>query len=71
MGLPLLRVERYMAYVAAIGATPTNQERQELGALSQHFADMHGWEGLARTISHVYQALPAEERASARVWAQN
>ena len=71
MGLPLLRVESYVAYVAALGAKPTNQERQELGALPQHFADMHGWEKLARTISSVYQALPAEERASARVWAQN
>ena len=71
MGLPLLRVEHYMAYVRRSGAKPTNQERQELGALPQHFADMHGWEELARTISSVYQALPAEERASARVWAQN
>ncbi len=71
MGLPLLRVESYMAYVAALGTKPTNQERQELGALPQHFADMHGWGELARTISRVYQALPAEERATARVWAQN
>lgn len=71
MGLPILPVDTFVAYSAALGGAPSNQERQELGVLPQHFADMHGWEDLARTISRVYQALPAAERPSARVWAQN
>jgi hypothetical protein len=71
MGLPLLPVETLVRYTTALGLTPANQERQELGALPQHFADMHGWEDLAREVSRVYQQLPAEERATARVWAQN
>jgi hypothetical protein len=71
MGLPLLPVETLVRYTAALGLTPANQERQELGALPQHFADMHGWEDLAREVSRVYQQLPAQERATARVWAQN
>jgi hypothetical protein len=71
MGLPILPVDRYLAYTGALGVRATNQERQELGALPQHFADMFGWEDLARTISAAYLSLPEEERATARVFARN
>jgi hypothetical protein len=71
LALPILPIDTYVTYSRALGLTPTSQERQQLGVLPQHFADMHGWEALARTVSDVYQALPDEERASARVFAQN
>jgi hypothetical protein len=71
MGLPILSVDSYLSYTAALGVRATNQERQELGALPQHFADMVGWEELARTISTAYLSLPEEERATARVLARN
>ena len=69
--LPVLSVEQYIAYSRALGITPGSQERQALGTLPQHYADMHGWEDLARTISAVYQRLPDKEKASARVLARN
>jgi hypothetical protein len=71
LALPVLPVEAFMAYSRQIGMTPSSGERHDLGALPQHFADMHGWEDLARRISTVYQALPEEERATARVFARN
>jgi hypothetical protein len=71
MGLPLVPEDTFTRYTAALGITPANQERQELGVLPQHFADMHGWDELAREVSRVYEQLPAGERATARVWAQN
>ena len=71
MGLPLLPVGTFTRYTAGLGLLPANQERQELGALPQHFADMHGWEDLAREVSRVYQQLPTDEQATARVFAQN
>jgi hypothetical protein len=71
MGLPILPVETHRAYANALGVRPANQERQELGVLPQHFADMFGWAELAQTISRVYQSLPEEEKATARVFAQN
>jgi hypothetical protein len=69
--LPLLPVEKYVAYSRALGVTPNSQERQTLGTLPQHYADMHGWEELARTVSAVYRQLPDHEKASARVLARN
>ncbi|HEY6362289.1 MAG TPA: glycosyltransferase family 39 protein [Vicinamibacterales bacterium] len=71
MGLPVLPIQTHIAYAAALGVRPSSQERQELGVLPQHFADMYGREELAHTISSVYQSLPAEEKASARVFARN
>jgi hypothetical protein len=71
MGLPLLPVDTYIAYTRALGIEATNQENQELGVLPQHFADMYGWEELAQTISRIYQSLPGDEQASARVFARN
>ncbi len=69
--LPVLPVERFLAYQEALGLRPRNQERLETGELPQHFADMFGWDELAREVSRVYLALPEEERPTARVWAGN
>ena len=63
MGLPLLPVPTYVSYTSALGLAASNQERQELGVLPQHFADMHGWEDLASTISRVYKVC---QNANAR-----
>jgi hypothetical protein len=43
----------------------------ELAELPQFFADMFGWEGLARTVSEVYRALPDSEKPSTVVLTQN
>jgi hypothetical protein len=69
--LPVLSVNRFIAYAARLGASAPSGERQELGPLPQHFADMFGWEELAREISRVYLSLPEPERPTARVFARN
>ena len=71
--LPVLPVPAFVAYSRALGQKPADsaQERPELAELPQHFADMFGWDDLARAVSAVYQKLPAAERAGARVFAQN
>lgn len=71
LALPVLPVGTYLAYSRWLGLTPASQERQTPGLLPQHFADMHGWDGLAREVSRVYGSLPEHERATARVFAQN
>jgi hypothetical protein len=42
-----------------------------MGALPQFFADMHGWEEMARTVSTVYAGLPSKEREHVVVLAGN
>lgn len=68
---PILPVESFLRYSAAIGITPSSGERQEQGALPQFFADRHGWRELARTVGEVAAALPPEDRAMACVFGQN
>jgi hypothetical protein len=69
--LPVLDPDQFVAYSKRLGMTPRAGERHETGPLPQHFADMFGWEQLARTVSHVYLDLPEPERRTARVFAQN
>ena len=69
--VPALPVETFIEYSAAIGIGPSTSERLELEELPQFFADMFGWEGLARTVSEVYRALPDSEKPSTVVLTQN
>ncbi len=69
--VPVLPVETFIKYSAALGVKPATPEGKKLSELPQFFADMFGWEGLARDVSAVYQSLPAEERPKAVVFTRN
>jgi hypothetical protein len=71
MGLPFLPVESQIAYTRAMGLRPRAQERTGEGDLPQVFADMFGWEDLARRVARVYHALPPEERAKCAIFTNN
>lgn len=68
---PLLPVDQYVAYAAALGEEPGTSERKQLDRLPQFFADMHGWQQLAETVAQVFHALPAEDQQLACIYAQN
>jgi hypothetical protein len=69
--VPVLPVETFIEYSAAAGVEPSTAEGAELSELPQFYADMFGWEGLARDVSAVYLALPESERSSTVVLTQN
>jgi len=69
--VPILPVESFVAYQAALGATPRRLERKEYGALPQIYADQFGWPELARAVAEVYRALPEEERPETGIFVQN
>ncbi|MGB7297487.1 MAG: glycosyltransferase family 39 protein, partial [Candidatus Aminicenantales bacterium] len=69
--VPVLPVETFIKYQAAVGMEPSSAEDQVLSELPQFYADMFGWEGLANDVSAVYQSLPEPERAAAVVFARN
>jgi hypothetical protein len=71
MALPLLPVGSLIRYSDAIGLAPRAEENTDMGALPQHFADQFGWPGLAREVAAVYQALPADDRRKAAIFATN
>lgn len=69
--LPILPVERFVAYQRAAGMEPGTEERLEVGELPQHYADMFGWQEMARAVAEAWRALPEEDRARCAVFAQN
>ncbi len=69
--LPILPVETFIRYQAALGETPSSSENHRMGRLPQHFADMHGWEGLAATVGQVWQQIPEAERSRCAIFGQN
>ena len=71
MAVPLLPVETYIKYSAAVGMNPDSAENLELSELPQFYADMFGWEELARDVSAVYLGLPEAERESTVILTRN
>ncbi len=71
LAMPLLPVEKLSGYFTFIGISHPVNEDLEQGDLPQFFADMHGWENMARTVAEVYHGLPADEQAHAVVFTQN
>ena len=69
--LPILPIEVFVRYQAAIGFTPTTGERQVLGVLPQYYADMFGWREMAEQIANVYRALPPADRVRAVFYGEN
>jgi len=69
MAVPVLPARTYIAFANAIGMAPSASatERQKLGPLPQHFADMFGWPEMAASIAGVYNGLPPAERGAGRV----
>jgi hypothetical protein len=69
--VPILPVETFIKYSAALGVEPSSAESNDLAELPQFYADMFGWVDLARDVSRVYQTLSPEERAGTVVLARN
>jgi hypothetical protein len=71
MIVPILPVEGFIRYQNMLGMKPSSNEREELSELPQFYADMFGWEELAKKTSEIYQTLPPEEQKKAIILAQN
>jgi hypothetical protein len=69
--LPVLRVDRYIAYAKSLGVEPSTAENQELGVLPQFYADMFGWRDKAMTVANVFDKLTDDERARCAIFSAN
>jgi len=69
--MPILPVASFVRYSRALGVAPGTAENKQLAELPQSYADMHGWEELARNVSKAYLTIPERERATTVVLAGN
>ena len=71
LALPILPVEKYISYAQALGVQPATSEGKRLSELPQFYADMFGWEEMAKSVSEVYQSLLEEEKLHTVIFAGN
>jgi hypothetical protein len=71
LAIPILPVERLVAYQRALGAAPKAAENNALGALSQHFADRFGWPEMTAAVARAWSSLSPEERRDAMIVGSN
>ena len=69
--LPLLSEDAVVAWTRRLGLRPKGEEHHRYGALSQQYADMHGWQAMADTVASVVARLTPQERAATTIFAQN
>lgn len=69
---PTLTVDEFLKLQSILGLEPPSNEGQSLNrGIPQFYADMHGWEDLAKKISKVYQSMPKTEQKTTLVYCSN
>lgn len=71
MARPLIAVEKFQDYQSMLGLDHPSNEGHQLEELPQFYADMFGWEELAKNVSKVYLTLSEEERKHTVVYCSN
>jgi hypothetical protein len=69
--IPLLPIEKFLAYQDATGIRPSSGENRDAAVLPQFFADRFGWRELATQVAGVVNTLPPEERDACLIVADN
>lgn len=67
--VPILPVEKLVAYMEALDIRVSRTEVQDHGLLPQHFGDEFGWPEMVSEVAKVYNALPPEQRAKTGILA--
>jgi len=71
LAVPVLPVETFIRYAAAMHLVPPRIETYPLGPLPQIYADQFGWEEMTATVARIYNSLPPEARAKTAIFGQN
>ncbi len=69
--LPVLPVEKFVAYEKALGRAPKSEEVSSVGELPQYYADQFGWEEFAAGVAKIYGTLSPEEQKQCVIFVRN
>jgi Dolichyl-phosphate-mannose-protein mannosyltransferase len=69
--IPLLSIERYIAYTKRLGIQQQKFENQPESRLPQIYADMMGWEQRVKMVAAYVHSLPPEEQKVTAIGASN
>jgi 4-amino-4-deoxy-L-arabinose transferase-like glycosyltransferase len=72
MMLPILPLETYVHYQAALGFAPPATEKSHLASpLPQYYSDELGWQQMTEAVARAYDRLPFGLRSVTAIFAQN
>jgi hypothetical protein len=69
--VPVLPVDDFIRYQAALGHRPKAEERSRLEDLPQYYADMFGWEEMVAQVASIYRRLTPDEQRHCVIFARN
>jgi len=69
--IPVLPVEKFIAYQNALGMTPEPEEHSPLEDLPQYYADMFGWEEMVGQVAAIYRQLTPAEQSACVIYVRN
>ncbi len=69
--LPVLSVDATQAYFKTLNMQNMAEERNAIGALPQHYADMFGWKEMAALYAGIYEKLSPEDKAKCVIYVRN
>ncbi len=71
VAVPVLPVDKLIAYQETLGISPPKTEVGHRGPLPQHFGDRFGWEEMTAKVAGVYNSLSPDEKMKAAIYAGN
>ncbi|MBN2104530.1 glycosyltransferase family 39 protein [bacterium] len=69
--LPVLSVEKTITHINRLGIQGNSGENHEMGVLSQHFADLHGWPEMVKLFADVHEKFAPEEKSDCLIYVRN
>jgi 4-amino-4-deoxy-L-arabinose transferase-like glycosyltransferase len=69
--LPVLPVDRFIAYEKLLAMMPKSEERSAVGDLPQWYADQFGWEEFAASVARIYGTLTPDEQSQCVIFVRN
>ena len=70
-GMPVLPVDTFVRYAAALGQGPGTDEKKTLADLPQFYADRFGWPEWVDAVTAAYRSLPPDEHRATVILASN
>jgi hypothetical protein len=70
--LPVLPIDRYVAFQKWIGIEPPRTEKNQIGVLlPQYYADEFGWPEMVEQVARVYHSLPPDQQQKTAIYTEN
>ncbi len=70
--LPILPIDKFIAFQKWIGIEPPRTEKNQIGVLlPQYYADEFGWPEIVEQVARVYHSLPPDQQQKTAIYTEN